>query len=54
MKNLSMTSHMQKHVVDRHDGEKLEEVDFRMKILQFIDVHSRGRLVRLWQSSPSG
>ena len=35
MKNLSMASHMLKHVVDKHEGEKFEQVDFRMKILKF-------------------
>jgi hypothetical protein len=35
MKNLRMTSHMLKHVVDRHDGDKMEDVDFRMKVLKF-------------------
>ena len=35
MKNLSMASHMLKHVVDKHEGEQFEQVDFRMKILKF-------------------
>jgi hypothetical protein len=35
MTNLSLTSHMLKHVVDMHEGEQMREVDFRMKELRF-------------------
>ena len=35
MTNLSMNSHMLKHVVDMHDGENMNKVDFRMKVLKF-------------------
>ena len=34
MKNLSIASHMLKHVVDKHEGEKIPEVEWRMKVLK--------------------
>ena len=35
MKNLNLTSHMLKHAVDRHEGEDVRMVEFRMKVLKF-------------------
>ena len=35
MKNLSIASHMLKHVVDKHEGEKIPEIEWRMKVLKF-------------------
>jgi hypothetical protein len=35
MTNLSLTSHMLKHVVDMHEGEKMRDVDFRMRVIKF-------------------
>ena len=35
MKNLNLTSHMLKHAVDRHEGEDVKAVEFRMKVLKF-------------------
>jgi hypothetical protein len=34
MKNLSIASHKLKHVVDKHEGEKILEVEWRMKVLK--------------------
>ena len=35
MKNLNISSHMLKHAVDRHEGEDIKTVEFRMKVLKF-------------------
>ena len=35
MKNLSIASHMLKHVVDKHEGEQIPEVEWRITVFKF-------------------
>jgi hypothetical protein len=34
-KNLSTTSHMLKHIIDKHEEENHSQIEFRMKVLQY-------------------
>ena len=35
MRLITNGSHLLKHVLDKHEGETLDEVDFRMKVVKF-------------------
>ena len=35
MRTIKPSSHLLKHVLDKHEGETLDEVDFRMKVVKF-------------------
>ena len=35
MENLSMRSHLLKHVVDMHEGKSMKDVDLRMRVIKF-------------------
>ena len=35
MRLIKTGSHVLKHVLDKHEGETLDEVDFRMKVVKF-------------------
>ena len=35
MRTIKSSSHLLKHVLDKHEGETLDEVDFRMRVVKF-------------------
>ena len=39
MRLIKPGSHLLKHVLDKHEGETLDEVDFRMKVVNDLQLH---------------
>ena len=36
MRTIKGSSHLLKHILDKHEGETLDEVDFRMRVVRFL------------------